>query len=177
MLMLLAAITGRAKDEIDSEDIRQQRRFKLTAVAAGLLITVLGLVAVYGGLTAAKKPPRRGKQPSRIRVAQACSSVVGGVGQNESIDRAITLGVLAWRIARTPEAESALRKLQNTTSGVARILGQHTGEIKYLTFSGDSSVLGTRAEDGSIVLWQVKDWRSTGTVLPSERDIEGFMLD
>jgi len=70
-----------------------------------------------------------------------------------------------------------LRKLQNTTSGVARILGQHTGEIKYLAFSGDSSVLGTGAEDGSIVLWQVKDWRSTGTVLPSERDIEGFMLD
>jgi len=54
MLMLSAAITGRAKDEIDGEDIQQQRRFKLTAVAAGLLITVLALGAVYGGLTAAK---------------------------------------------------------------------------------------------------------------------------
>ena len=99
------------------------------------------------------------------------------LGQNHSMDRAITLGVLAWRIAPTPEAEGALQKLQRTTSELARILGQHTAEITHLAFSGDSSVLATAAEDGSTVLWTVSDWRPIGTVLPDKRDIEGLMLD
>lgn len=78
--MLLAAMIGRAKDAIDSEDIRQQRRFKLTAAVAGLLIMVLTLGAIYTGLTAAKKPPRRGKQPSRIGVAEVRRGLARGAG-------------------------------------------------------------------------------------------------
>jgi WD40 repeat protein len=93
------------------------------------------------------------------------------------MDRAITLAVLAWRIARTTEAENALQKLKNTTSDVARILGQHTAEIRDLAFSGDSSVLATAAWDGSIVLWRVSDWRPTGTVVPGERDMRYVALD
>jgi len=48
MLMLLAPIYGRPKDELDSEDIRQQRRFKFASIAAGLVIAALGLAASYG---------------------------------------------------------------------------------------------------------------------------------
>ncbi len=177
MPMLLAAITGRAKDEIDSEDIRQQRRLRFTAVAAGLLITVLAIGAIYGGLTAAKNrlaAESSHRESESRRLAEAALAVME---ENDGMDRAITLGVLAWRVARPPEAESALQKLQRTTSDVARVLGQHTGEIKHMAFSGDGLVLATAAEDGSGVLWRVSDWRPTGTVLPGERDSTGMALD
>ena len=177
MLMLLAAITGRAKDEIDSEDIRQQRRFKLTTVAAGLLIAVLALGAIFGGLTAARNRLAAEISNRESESRRLAAAALAAVEENGGMDRAIALAVLAWRIARTTEAENALQKLQNTTSDVARILGQHTAEIRDLAFSGDSSVLATAAWDGSIVLWRVSDWRPTGTVVPGERDMRYVALD
>jgi hypothetical protein len=95
-------MTGRAKDEIDSEDIRQQRRFKLTAAVAGLLIIVLALGAIYAGLTAAS--PRQAAITNGSR---------GGSPRPRSRRRVKTtasIGQSLWgRVARTAEAESALR--------------------------------------------------------------------
>jgi hypothetical protein len=159
MLMLLAPIYGRPKDELDSEDIRQQRRFKFSAVAAGLVIVILALAALYGTWNAernslqAEKNRREAERNHRESESRRLSvGSLEAMDKDHSIDRAIILGVLAWRIARTPEAEGALIKIQDASVDVARILGQHTAEVKLLAFSGDSSVFGTGAEDGSIVL-------------------------
>jgi WD40 repeat protein len=179
MLMLLAPIYGRPKDELDSEDIRQQRRFRFAAISAGLLIGVLGLAASYGvwraerNLLEAEKSrleaeqnrslARRNHFESQSRKLAAAS--LAAINEGEGMDRAILLGVLAWRIARTPEAESALKSIQSASADVARILGQHTAAINSIAFSGDSSVFATAAHDGSIALWRVNDWAPTGIVL------------
>lgn len=178
MLMLLAPIYGRPKDELDSEDIRQQRRFQFAAAAAGLVIGILVLATLYGTWNAERnflmaEQHRREAESRRLAAAS-----LEAMDNDHRIDRAIILGVLAWRIARTSEAESALVKIQSASADVARILGQHTAEIERLAFSGDSSVLATAATDGSIVLWRVKDWTPTGTVLPGEhRWVQNISLD
>jgi WD40 repeat protein len=179
MLMLLAPIYGRPKDELDSEDIRQQRRFKFVSIGATLLLGILALAALYGtwkaqrNLLEAEKSRLEAEQnrsqaernhlesESRRLAAASLAAMNGGNG----MDRAILLGVLAWRIAQTPEAKSALETIQSASADVARILGQHTAEISSLAFSGDSSVFATGAYDGSIALWRVNDWTPTGTVL------------
>jgi WD40 repeat protein len=172
MLMLLAPIYGRPKDELDSEDIRQQRRFKFAAVAAGLVVVILALAALYGTWNAernslqAEKNRREAERNHRESESRRLSvASLEAMDKDQSIDRAIILGVLAWRIARTPEAEGALIKMQDASADVARILGQHTADLTAVAFSGDSSIFATGARDGSIVLWRVKDWNPTGTVL------------
>ena len=89
MLMLLAAMTGRAKDEIDSEDIRQQRRFKLTAAVAGLLITVL---ALGGHLRRINRRLAAASSHHEWESRRFAAASLEAPGQNDSIDRAITLG-------------------------------------------------------------------------------------
>jgi WD40 repeat protein len=185
ILMLLAPIYGRPKDELDSEDARQQRRFKLVAAAAGLVLGILTLAAIYGTWTAEKnlleaeknhqEAERNHRESESRKLAIASLDAIDG---DHSIDRAIILGVLAWRTARTPEAESALIKIQGASTDVARILGRHTAEVRLLAFSGDGSVFATGAEDGSIVLWRVKDWAPTGTVLPGVfQGMESMSID
>ena len=170
LLMLLAAITGRPKDELDSEDIRQARRFKFAAIATGVLVAVLAVGAVYGTWNAARNRVEADRNYRQSESRRLAAASLEEMDQNRSIDRAITLAVLAWQLTHTPEAESALQRLQRTTSDVARIFGRQTSEIKHLEFSGDSSVLATAAEDGSIALWRVADWSQTRIVLPGELD-------
>ena len=172
MLMLLAPIYGRPKDELDSEDIRQQRRFKFASIAAGLVIAALGLAASYGAwraernlVEAEKSHLEAEKNHRESESRRLATAALVAMNEGEGMDRAILLGVLAWRIARTPEAENALKAIQSSSADVARILGKHTAAITSLAFSGDSSVFATGAYDGSIALWRVNDWTPTGTVL------------
>ena len=89
--MLLAAITGRAKDEIDSEDICQQRRFKLTAAS-----------------------------PRQAAIANPCRTDWRQLRSRQWKRTTAWIGQSHWgRVARTAEAESALRKLQDRISEVA----------------------------------------------------------
>ena len=185
MLMLLAPIYGRPKDELDSEDIRQQRRFKFAAAAAGLVIGILAAAALYGTWDAqrnfaeAERNRRAAEQNHRESESRRLAiASLDAMDQDHSMDRAIILGVLAWRTARTPEAESTLLKIQGASADVARILGQHTAGVTAVAFSGDSSVFATGGRDGSIVLWRVEDWTPAGTVLSGGlQDLRRIYID
>jgi WD40 repeat protein len=172
ILMLLAPIYGRPKDELDSEDIRQQRRFKFVSIAAGLVIVILGLAGSYGAwraernqVEAERSHLEAEKNHRESESRRLASAALAAVNESAGMDRAIPLGILAWRIARTPEAENALKTIQSASADVARILGKHTAALSGIAFSGDSSVFATAAYDGSIALWRVNQWTPTGTML------------
>lgn len=63
-----AAITGRTKDEVLSEDRRQHRRTRRTVAAALALITCLAIVAVIAGISAISE---RNRAQDSARVASA----------------------------------------------------------------------------------------------------------
>ncbi len=166
VLTLAAPLHGRPMDELDSEDIRQQRLLRITAGVA---------VVVMGVLTSVSMMERRSAQ-EQTRMAESRSMAAKSVellGQKGNIDKAILLAVLAWRLSPTDEARSALQKLGSTSQDVAGILGQHTAEqIDSLAFSpvmGEAPLLATGSDDGSTMLWHVPDGTAVGPPIVSDQ--------
>jgi WD40 repeat protein len=76
-------------------------------------------------------------------------------------------------LAPTNEAMSAMQKIENASSDVARILGQHTIEqIDSMAFSpasGGSPLLATGGVDGSIMLWRIPEGTAAGPPIASDQ--------
>jgi WD40 repeat protein len=165
VLTLAAPLHGRPMDELDGEDIRQQRGFRLAAMST-ILVTSLLAVAVASERRSAQDEAR--KAESRSVAAKCLESLEQG-----HMERAILLAVFAWRLSPTAEAQRALEKLASSSSDVAKILRQHTGvDIESMAFSpapGEAPVLATGSSDGSIILWQIPRGTAAGPPLTSDQ--------
>ncbi len=166
VLTLAAPLHGRPMDELDGEDIRQQRALRITASVAVVVMGVLTLVSVV---------ERRSAQ-DETRMAESRSMAAKSVellGQKGGVDKAILLAVLAWRLSPTEEARAALEKLGSASMDVATITGQHTVEqIDSMAFSpagGEPSLLATGSVDGVTMLWHVPDGTSAGSPIGSDQ--------
>ncbi|HEY6374651.1 MAG TPA: WD40 repeat domain-containing protein, partial [Edaphobacter sp.] len=166
VLTLAAPLHGRPMDELDGEDIRQQRALRITASVALVVMGVLTLVSVV---------ERRSAQ-EETRMAESRSMAAKSVellGQKGGVDKAILLAVLAWRLSPTEEARSALEKLGSASLDIAGIMGQHTDEqIDSMAFSpasGEASLLATGSGDGVTMLWHVPDGTATGSPIGSDQ--------
>jgi len=154
VLTLAAPLHGKRMEELDSEDIRQQRRFLRIAIS---VIMVIGILAVAGIVE-----QRRAKDESAIAQSRrmAARSVV--LLERKDIDEAIVFAVFAWRLSHTDEALSVLRRVASASVEVATILGQHTGNVTTIAFGptrDEGTVLATGGDDGLIMLWRVPDGR------------------
>lgn len=166
VLTLAAPLHGQPMDELDSEDIRQQRRFKL--VASGALVALGAMAAaVVWGLRSARE------QASYAESRSMAAKSLEVLEQKGGVDKAILLGVLAWRLAPTDEALSSLQKIERASSDVARILGQHSIEqidaMAFSPVSNDKPRLATGGVDGSIMLWVVPEGTAAGPPITSEQ--------
>jgi len=178
VLTLAAPLHGRAKEELDNEDIRQHHRFKVVATAVAAVLVVLMIVSVYGIRSARDEAVKADRNRRDAESRKLAAKAMEVLGQREGIERAIHLGVLAWRFAPTQEASSALQKIGQASSDLARILGQHTKAVSTLAFSPDSSILATGSDDGIIRLWRVNSWEPIGPPLAGERqDMQEMLFD
>jgi WD40 repeat protein len=166
VLTLAAPLHGRPMDELDGEDIRQQRMLRITVSVAVVVMGVLTLVSMV---------ERRSAQ-EETRMAESRSMAAKSVellGQKGGVDKAILLAVLAWRLSPTDEARSALEKLGSASLDVAGIMGQHGVEqIDSMVFSpaaGESSLLATGSVDGVTMLWHVPGGTIAGPPLGSDQ--------
>jgi WD40 repeat protein len=166
VLTLAAPLHGRPMDELDGEDIRQQRYLRITAVVAVVVMVVLTTVSMV----------ERRSADEESRMAESRSMAAKSVellGQKGGIDKAILLAVLAWRLSPTAEARSALEKLGSASQDVAGILGQHTADqIDSLAFSpamGEAAVLATGSVDGATMLWHVPGGTAVGPPIVSDQ--------
>jgi hypothetical protein len=169
ILTLAAPIHGKPKDELDSEAIRQQRRRVIAAGSAAAAVLVFALAAGYRLHNAQQEAARA--DSGRVAAAaladsrQLAAAALARLDAGQSVDGAIVLAILAWRVAPTDEAKNALVHIQAQTADVARMLGRHTAEIQRLAFSGNSAQLASGDSEGTVVLWRTKDWTQTGEVL------------
>lgn len=173
ILTLAAPIHGKSKDELDSEAIRQQRRLVIAAAVAAAAVLAFALAAGYG-LHNAQQQAALTQQQTELTHQQAAladsrqlaAAALARLDAGQSVDGAIVLAILAWRVAPTDEARNALVRIQAQTADVARMLARHTAEIQRLAFSSDSAQLASADSEGTVVLWRTKDWTQAGEVLP-----------
>ena len=163
-LSLAAALHGRPKDEIDSEEIRQYRRFRITAWSIGILLNVMLLVAIYASVRV-RIESNRATENWRQAQSRELTTRAMSLFKDEHVQDALKVGIMAWKLADTDEANTALGSLAEASSEMARVLGQHASSVAALDFSPDSSVLATISRDGSIQTWKAGDWTPLGRLM------------
>ncbi|MGW6929970.1 toll/interleukin-1 receptor domain-containing protein [Lentzea sp. NPDC054927] len=170
-----AAIHGVAKDELISEDLRQQRR--LVAVLASLLSVALvaGGVAVWQqGVAAAQRD--RATEQARIALSRALSGEAQRLMPTNP-QLAIRLALASWGANESVQAKAALMStLDRTrhvvsvvspgTDTVSRSRGASSGVQANVAVSADGAVLAHAYSGGNISLWDTKSRRPTGVTLP-----------
>ena len=164
-LTLAAVLHGIAKDELDSDDIRQQRRFRIAATLAVVLLSVF-LTATGIGFWQAREQSQRAE--SNWREAQSRRLATLAIEQLDGardIESAVQLAVLAWRLADTEQASAAMRRVEQSTSAVSRLLGQHVGRVTALAFSADGRTLATAGTEGTVLLRDAGSWEARGPAL------------
>jgi len=173
VLTLAAPLHGQSMDDLDSEDIRQQRRLKFVAAGASVAVVAMAVAAVWGLLNAKQQARYAGEQAKFAESRSMAAKSLEILEQKGDIDKAILLGVLAWRLSPTEEAVNSLRKIEGASWDVARILGQHSVEqIDAMTFSpaaSDAVLLATGGADGSIILWRIPDGTAASSPVASEQ--------
>lgn len=165
VLTLAAPLYGRSKDDLDSEEIRQHRRFRFAVFGTAVLLNALLLVSIYAVWNAREEAARADVSWREAESRRLANAAMNTLQSEKNIDDAIKLAVMAWELASTNEAEAALGKIAQDSSGMARVLGQHTGGVVAHAFSPDSSLLATLGRDGSVQLWETKTWTLAGPIL------------
>jgi len=174
MLDIAAPVHGRAKDELDGEDVRQHRKTKRWAWAAGIALAVLAVVSIAAAFVAVQQRDRAeaGRQIafSRQLAAQALSHVGG-----ERLDSALLLALESQNVLTSSGAttdsnafdarSSLLTTLQHGSRPIASYL--RAGDL--VAFSPDGHTLAS-VDAGKIIIWDVATRKPVGRALPGHGD-------
>ena len=161
---LAAAITGRSKDELIGEDVRQQRITRRTVVAAVAVLCATTAVALWQRQVATRNAL---ESASRAHAAQALVAA-----QDGHPDRAIELALQAGAIdAAPPEAQLALAEVAYNTPGARCVLAGHTAAVTRVRLL-DGARAVTASADGTLRLWAL-DGGVAGRRCPTLRRFAG----
>jgi TIR domain/WD domain, G-beta repeat len=163
-LTLAARLQGRPKDELDSAEIREHRRFVTALWVAGVSFNVL-LLAAVAAWWQARDQQHRAEDNWREAQSQRLSSMALEELDQGHFDDAAQLAVLAWRLDAIGPAGAVMRRVVASGQGVAGVLGQHAGGVAVLAFSGDGRLLVSGGQDGSLMRWRSADWQREGALL------------
>lgn len=147
---LAAPLHGRDKDELESEDVRQQRTALRTASAALATMAVLLVAALVAGVLAAVNANRAGEQ-SELATARFLASQ-SRLDLPDHPDRALLLAVEALRRRDLPETRSAL--LGAIAAGPRAVLHDEPGATPVLAYVSPTVLVAGRA-DGALSVWDV----------------------
>ena len=154
VLDIAAPLHGKPKDELDGEDVRQNRRVKrLTwsvVITLGILVVGLGFATYYAF-------NQRNIAFSRELAANATSQL--------PIDPELSVFLAreALKVKRTPEAEVILRHslVALQESHMRTLLAGHRGSVRSATFCPDGKRIVTASEDRLARIWDA----TTGKML------------
>jgi WD40 repeat protein len=152
LLDVAAPLTGRAKDDLDSEDLRLHRRAQRTAWAAAVFIVVLALAAAVGMNMA--------RQRQKIAASRALASEATSQRNDRSL--ALLLSLESRRIADTVESRrSLLTALQRVPHAEAFLWG-HTDAVTQSVFSPDGQTVLSAGWDDRVILWSASTGQPIG---------------
>ena len=162
---LAAAIREVPKEEIEGEDVRQQRRTRriVRAVIATLTVLVLlaSALAVMANLQRQEAIRQRDVAASDQLMSQ--SQLLGDadpvISKLESI--------AAWRIHPSNDARYAMLAAA-ARPGIA-VLASGSDPVDSVAFSSDGKMLASGSGDGAVRLWDVATHRQIGNPLTGPR--------
>ena len=155
---LASALTGRAKDEVIGEDVRQHRRTKRVAWAAGVSLVALTGLAVSAAWTAAVQRDRALRE-QQVRLARQL------VAQAELVRRrspdllpvSVLLALESLRLSPSDEARESLRAGATLLPMPGRRF-QHDAPVSFVAVSADGARLLTTTS-GTARVWNTDSAR------------------
>lgn len=162
VLGLAAALRGMPKDALESVDTRARRRALLVALGSVGSLGVAAVASLAIAYSASGQASARALESQSRRLA---AEALEHLEQGHQVELATLKAAIAWRLAATDDARRALVKIDAGTSGVVRVLGQHTGWPRLMAFTPDNTRLLTVAGDGVVLQWSTADGGSAGPAL------------
>jgi len=170
---LAAALTGRSKDEVIGEDVRQHRRTKQVSWAAGLSLFALAGLAGLAARTAAVERDRAVRE-QQVAFARRLAARAELVRQRrpDLLPVSVLLALESLRISPSDEAREILRATATLLPTPGRRL-RHDGPVTFVASSSDGTRLLTKtsgtariwAIDSARVIRDVKLDNAAGTVM------------
>jgi hypothetical protein len=163
---LAAPLHGRAKDELDSEDVRQHRlatRLRRTAVVALSLLTVVAMVL---GFVAWDRQEELSDQLDRA-LSRELAAKSETLGYSDPVVAKL-LSVAAWRISPTAEAHAGILRAA-AHPGIAK-LHANGKVINSVAFSPDGRTVAVGGDDNNVRLLDVGSRKQIGEVLTGHNE-------
>ena len=166
---LAAPIRGVAKDDLDSEDVRQHRRTTRVRNGGIVVLALLTVVSVILGLVAEQQAhqAQTALQRALSREMSTRSQALG------DIDPAVStlLSVAAWRLDPTSDARAAMIAAFNRPG-----IGVFPDGGGAVALSPDHRILATGdTKNGTVHLWDAVTHKPAGAPLIGHTDLVGTM--
>jgi WD40 repeat protein len=169
---LAAAIREEPKEDIESEDVRQQRRTR--RIVRAVIATLTVLVVLASGLAIVANIQR---QHADYQASFAASNELAA--ESEQVDgtdivTAAQLAAASWNVLPSAQARAsmlqALARSEVATFDAVSDPQAHQGGVYEATFSPDGAILATAGDDGTARLWNVATHQQIGAPITAVSD-------
>jgi len=170
---LAAAIREVPKEEIEGEDVRQQKRtrrvVRIVIAALTVLVLAMSLLAIVANVQWRNAIYQRQQAIHQLDSAVSDELAIRSetLGDTDPVISKL-LSIAAWRINPSSDARYAMMTAA-ALPGIG-ILTAHTGLVTSVAFSPDGKTLASGGGNGTIRLWDVATGRPIGNPLTGHTD-------
>lgn len=155
---IAAPLHGRSKDDLEGEDVRQQRRTRRLVRGAVGALAALTVLASVGGASAIVNAREAGRQRDTARDQARLATAANLADQSAAADRSdlslkILLAVQSYRLAPTKANEAVLRAALLTDA--TGVLHGPTGGVVDLAIAPDGKQAAAVDGTGAVHVWDI----------------------
>ncbi len=176
---LAAPIHGVAKDDLEGEDVRQQKRAKRLATIGVTAVAVLAVVSLVAAVVAidqqreataqrdvAQAQRARADEQSNKATSRALAAQAAAVSPSD-IDLGLLLGVEGYRRDPSIDTTTGLLAALNNAKGITQLVRHLPAGIVDIEVSPDRAILYAVTSDGDVWKVDTNGWTTVGDPLLS----------